>query len=77
MEAAYAMMEAHDNEMRNHRLTTDTRCEWCKSKIRPSKNDYHGKPKCKTCHRMNAFSYEYQLRKDLYTLVDGKWKKKA
>ena len=60
--------------IKNFRDENDVRCQNCKTKMRAMKdNDYKTKKLCKTC--WGSTDYGKELRKDLYILENGKYKK--
>ena len=53
------------------------RCNHCKSKMKPIKNDFKQRERCKTCWKLYYLTYDiwFNCRKDIYTEIKEKWVK--
>jgi len=75
MEQVYLIQDKRIEEMKLFRKNNNIRCINCKNRIKYAKGDYETKPKCKTCHSLNPFGFEYLERLNLYEELNGKWVK--
>jgi hypothetical protein len=74
LELAHRLVDEYNNQRKENRKNSGIRCKNCKGIIRFAKNDYIEKPYCVSCYKCLG-SWDFELRKDAYKEVNGKWKK--